>query len=41
MIDINKNPTAKDLKWFGLIFGFFFALTGYIIRYQFDAPTVA
>lgn len=36
MIEINKNPSAGDLKWFGLIFAFFFALIGTVIGWRFD-----
>lgn len=36
MIEINKNPSAGELKWFGLIFAFFFALIGTVIGWRFD-----
>lgn len=36
MIEINKNPSAGDLKWFGLIFAFFFALIGTFIGWRFE-----
>ena len=33
LIEINKNPSKADLKWFGLIFLLFFALVAGIVFY--------
>ena len=41
MLEINKNPTKKDLNLFGLLFLAFWALVGGIAWWQFDAPVVA
>lgn len=41
MLEINKNPTKKDLNLFGLLFLAFWALVGGIAWWRFDAPVVA
>jgi saxitoxin biosynthesis operon SxtJ-like protein len=28
LVQINKNPSRKDLRWFGLLFGVFFGVVG-------------
>jgi predicted membrane metal-binding protein len=41
MIAINRNPSAKDLKWFGLLVLLFFGILGAVARWRFgaeDAP---
>ena len=38
---VNRNPTPRDLRWFGLLLPLFVALVGAIARWQFDAPTAA
>ena len=41
MITINRNPSARDLKWFGLLLLAFFAILGALARWRFDAPSGA
>ena len=41
MIEINKNPSQRELNWFGALFGLAFALIGGLIWWRFKAPTVA
>ncbi|MXZ71427.1 MAG: hypothetical protein F4Z04_07970 [Acidobacteria bacterium] len=38
---VNRNPSARDLRWFGLLLPLFVALVGAIARWQFGAPSVA
>ena len=38
---VNRNPTPRDLRWFGLLLPIFVAAVGAIARWQFGAPTVA
>lgn len=41
VIEINKDPSKKELAWFGLMFLAFFGLIGSIVYWRFEAPTVA
>ncbi len=41
MIDLNLNPSKKDLRWFGVMFAVFAGIVGVIAIWQFDAPTAA
>ena len=34
LVRINKNPSAKDLKWFGALFGAFFGLAGALVWWR-------
>lgn len=38
MIEINRNPTRKDLFWFGILLCMFVLLAGLILRYQWQLP---
>ena len=38
---VNRNPTLRDLRWFGLLLPIFVALVGAIARWQFDASNAA
>ena len=38
---VNRNPSPRDLRGFGLLLPIFVALAGAIARWQFGAPTVA
>ncbi len=38
--EFNKNPTAKELKWFGLLLAAFFALVGGVIAWRAGSATV-
>lgn len=40
-IDINKHPSDKDLRWFGVGFLVFVVALGAIVRFQFDAARVS
>ena len=41
MIEINKNPSRRELMWFGLLFLVFFGIVGALFRWQFGEPRVA
>jgi hypothetical protein len=41
MIEINKNPSARELRFFGILFTLFFALIGGLLWWRYDAPTTA
>ena len=38
---VNRNPSPRDLRWFGLLLPLFVALVGAIARWQFGAPAAA
>jgi len=38
---VNRQPSPRDLRWFGLLLPVFVALVGAIVRWQFGAPSVA
>ena len=41
VIDINKNPSRRELLVFGILLGLFAALVGALCRFRFGAPGVA
>ncbi len=41
LIEFNKSPSRRDLRWFGAIFALFFALIGGLIWWKFEAPRIA
>jgi len=41
VIEINKNPSQKELAWFGLMFLAFFGLIGGFVWWRFEAQTAA
>lgn len=41
VIEINKNPSQKELAWFGLMFLAFFGLIGGMVWWRFQAQTAA
>ena len=38
---VNRNPSPRELRWFGLLLPLFVALVGAIARWQFEAPAAA
>ena len=38
---VNRDPSPRDLRWFGLLLPLFVALVGAIARWQFDALSAA
>ncbi len=38
LIDINRNPSQKELKWFGLLLLLFSGIVGTVIWVKFDKP---
>ena len=38
---VNRNPTPRELRGFGLLLPLFVALVGAVARWQFDAPAAA
>ncbi len=41
MIEIDKNPSEKNLRWFGVLLALFCGVLGALIRWKFTAPNVA
>ena len=41
MIELNRNPSPRDLRWFGLLMLAFFGVLAVMARWRFDAPLVA
>ena len=41
LIEVNKNPSQNDLRWFGVILLAFFGMIGGIAVWRFNAWTVA
>ncbi|MEE3202467.1 MAG: SxtJ family membrane protein [Acidobacteriota bacterium] len=41
IIEINTDPSKKELRWFGAMLVVFVLAIGVLVRWQFDAPTVA
>ena len=41
MIEINKEPSRRELFWFGLIFALFFGIVGGLVIWKSDSPQVA
>ena len=40
LIEINKNPSSRELFWFGLLLPVFVSLFGFLLRFQFGLETV-
>ena len=41
IIEINKHPSQRELKWFGALFAFFFAIIGALVYWRTDSPAAA
>ncbi len=41
LIHINKNPSVRELKWFGLLFLTFFAIVCALLRWVYGAETAS
>lgn len=41
MIELNRNPSVRDLKWFGLLLLAFFGLLAAMALWRFEAPETA
>ncbi len=41
LIEINRNPSRRELNWFGFLLPLFFGLVGGLIWWRFKAPVVA
>ncbi len=41
VIELNKNPSKKELAWFGLMFLAFFGLIGGLVWWRFEDETTA
>lgn len=41
LIQLNKNPSPRQLIWFGALFALFFGLIGGLIWWKLEAPVVA
>jgi hypothetical protein len=41
MIEINRNPSRRELLWFGLLFLLFFGIVGGLSYWKFNAQEVA
>ncbi len=38
LIEIKRDPSKRELAWFGAIFAMFFAIVGGLVRWKFGAP---
>ncbi len=41
LIEIDSQPSSRQLYWFGFLLGVFWALAGGMVRWRLDAPGVA
>jgi len=41
LIEIQRNPSRRELAWFGLMFLAFFGIIGALARFRFDSPGAA
>lgn len=41
LVEINKDPSPRDLRWFGLMFGAFLLVVGAIFRWRLGQPGAA
>ncbi len=41
LIELNRNPSRRELMTFGAIFALFFAAVGALLRWKFGAPAAA
>lgn len=41
LIEINKNPSLRELRWFGVILLAFVGFVGVVLRFQFGLDTAA
>ena len=41
MIEIDRNPSELNLRWFGVVLGLFLAIVGGILRQRFHLPEAA
>ena len=41
IIEINRNPSARELRWFGFLFAVFFGVAGGMVWWRWQATTVA
>ena len=41
LIELNRNPTSKELRWFGVLLAGFVVLAGAIVRWQLGEPAAA
>ena len=41
VIQINRNPSRRELAWFGAIFAVFFAIVGALARWQFGTTATS
>lgn len=41
LLEINRHPAAKELRWFGVLLAAFVAVAGALAHWQFEAPAAA
>ena len=41
LIELNRNPTAKELRWFGVLLAGFVVLAGAFVRWRLGDPAAA
>ena len=41
LIEINRHPAARELRWFGFLLAAFVLLVGAVVRWQLDQPAAA
>ena len=41
MLEINRHPSARELRWFGVLLAVFVALAGGLVYWRLEAPAAA
>ena len=41
LIELKRNPSRRELRWFGVLLALFAAIVGALFRWQFKMPAVA
>ena len=41
IIDINRKPTGRELRWFGFVLVAFFGIVGSVVYLRFESPRLA
>jgi len=41
LIEIKRDPSRRELRWFGVMFAVFFAIVGGLVRWKFGVPAAS
>ena len=41
LIEIKRDPSSRELRWFGVMFAVFFAIVGGLVRWKFGVPAAS